>query len=115
MVRVARRLRSLWAAGCLGQVFIILLSQLTCYYYTFMILLGPLTRASRRLEVPLFGFVILTGIADLAYVHFDDRCWMLTLISLGVSSVVLWAFTPREDREAVLGLLPLWLRRAAQA
>jgi hypothetical protein len=114
MVRIGRRLRSMWVAGCLGQVFIILLSQLTCYYYTFMILLAPLTRPLRRLEPYLFGFAILTGITELSYNYFDDRCWMLTLISLCISSVALWAFTPRADREAVKDFLPPALRRALQ-
>ena len=40
-IAVVHRIKSLWVAQCLGQIFIILGSQLTCYYYSFMILSTP--------------------------------------------------------------------------
>lgn len=52
-VIVHRRLKSLWVAQCLGQIWMILLAQLTCYYYSFMILLAPLTKVRRDLEAPI--------------------------------------------------------------
>jgi len=87
-----RRLRSLWIAQCLALVFVILMSQLTSYYYVFMILLAPLTKASRRLEVPLFGFAAVTQFAFMAFPWNDDKYWVLTLVSLVFCYGVLCAF-----------------------
>jgi hypothetical protein len=80
---VARRIRSLWIAQCLGQIFIILMSQLTNYYYSFMILLAPLTKGRRQLEAPLFGFAALSQFVWIVFGYYDDKYWMLTLLSLG--------------------------------
>jgi len=79
---VVRRLRSLWIAGCLGQVFIILGAQLTSYYYSFLVLSALLTGARRRLEVPLFAFVILSQLVFWMLPWNDDRYAILTLLSL---------------------------------
>jgi hypothetical protein len=110
-VRITKRLQSLWVAGCLAQIFIILMSQLTCYYYCFMILLAPATRVRRELEVPIFGFCALSQLTFFSFGNYDDKYWMLTLVSLALSYVALWLFLPREDRAR------LWapLRRPAEA
>jgi hypothetical protein len=79
---VARRIKSMWIAQCLAQVFIILLSQLTNYYYSFLILAGPLTRVKRGIEAPLFGFAALSQFVWLTFAWNDDRYTALTLISL---------------------------------
>ena len=79
---VVRRIRLLWVGGCLGQVFIILLTQLTSYYYSFLTLSALLTRARRGLEVPLFAFVVLSQIICWALRWNDDRYAALTLLSL---------------------------------
>src|SRR5262249_7604921 len=62
-VYVTRRIKNLWVAQCLAQVFIILMSQLTCYYYSFMILSAPLTRLRRSMEIPLFALAVMTQVA----------------------------------------------------
>jgi hypothetical protein len=80
---VVRRIKSLWIAQCLGQVFIILMSQLTNYYYSFMILLAPLTKGRRQLEAPLFGFAALSQFVSIVFGYYDDKYWMLTLLSVG--------------------------------
>ena len=81
-VWIVRRIRPLWIAGCLGQIFIVLGAQLTSYYYSFLVLAALLTGARRGLEVPLFAFVILSQVVFWALAWNDDRYAMLTLISL---------------------------------
>jgi hypothetical protein len=82
-VLVVRRIKSLWIAQCLAQIFIILMSQLTNYYYSFMILLAPLTKGRRQLEAPLFGLAALSQFVSRVFGYYDDQFWMLTLLSLG--------------------------------
>lgn len=79
---VVRRIRVLWVAGCLGQVFIVLGAQLTSYYYSFLILSALLTRARRNLEAPLFSFVVLSQLVFWVLPWNDDRYAALTLLSL---------------------------------
>jgi hypothetical protein len=88
-VYVCRRIRSLWVAQCLAQIFIILLSQLTCYYYSFLVLSAPLTRLTRRihnpwlgLEVPLFLLAAVSQGAWRGFNYNDDKYWILTACSL---------------------------------
>ena len=59
-VWVTRRVKSMWVAQCLGQIFIILMSQLTSYYYAFMIISAPLTKARRQLEIPIVGLAAVS-------------------------------------------------------
>ncbi len=79
---VVRRIKSLWVAQCLAQIFIILMSQLTNYYYAFMILFAPLTKAKRQLEVPLFGFAAVSQFTAIVFSWLDDKYWMLTALCL---------------------------------
>lgn len=99
---VVRRVRSMWIAQCLAQVFIILMSQLTSYYYAFMILLAPLTKARPQLEVPMFGFAALSQFVYIIFYYNDDKYWALTFISLLFCYGVLWAFLSQADRDRVV-------------
>lgn len=81
-VWIVHRIRPLWIAGCLGQVFIVLGAQLTSYYYSFLVLSALLTGARRGLEMPLFAFVILSQVVFWTLAWNDDRYAILTLISL---------------------------------
>lgn len=99
---VARRLKSMWMAQCLAQVFIILMSQLTSYYYAFMILMGPLTKAKRSLEAPLFGFAALSQFVFIIFYWNDDKYWALTFISLLFCYGVLCSFLPAAERAKIL-------------
>jgi hypothetical protein len=94
--RVARRIKSTWIALCLGQIFIILLSQLTCYYYTFLLLCAPLTRAKRGIEAPLFGFAALSQLVWIALYWNDDKYTALTLISLVFTAGLVCAFARKS-------------------
>lgn len=89
---VCRRVKSLWIATCLAQIFIILGSQLTCYYYSFMILMAPLTRVKRQLEVPLFGLAALSQFVWMAFYWNDDKYYVLTAISLAFCYYALCVF-----------------------
>jgi hypothetical protein len=102
-VGVARRLRTLWIAGCLGQVFIVLMGLLTCFHYTFLILSAPLTRARRWLEVILFSFAALTQLVWIGFVWNDDRYAALSAVSLLFCFAMLAAFVGRRRTAAALG------------
>jgi hypothetical protein len=91
---IVRRVKSMWIALCLGQIFIILLSQLTSYYYAFLIITAPLTRARRQLEVPLVGLAVVTQIVWRAIGAFDDKSTLCTLIILVFCYGLLCAFAP---------------------
>jgi hypothetical protein len=100
-IYVVRRVKSLWIAQCLAQVFLIVFSQLTCYYYSFMVLLALLTRINRELEAPLFGYLALTQIVFIVFYWNDDKYWMLTAIALGFSYIVLYSYLPRATKERI--------------
>jgi hypothetical protein len=103
---VLRRVKSLWIAQCLAQVFVILLSQLTSYYYSFLILSAPLTKAKRQLEVPLFGFAALSQLVFGAFGYNDDKYTALTLISLLFCYGVLAVFAPPGFMRLLTGRAP---------
>jgi hypothetical protein len=101
-VYACRKVKSLWVGLCLGQIFIILLSQLTCYYYSFLILSAPLTRFRRRtenpllsLEVPLFSLAALTQAIGMFFFWNDDKYTALTLVSLIFCYYLLFVFARR--------------------
>jgi hypothetical protein len=91
---IVRRVKSMWIALCLGQIFIILLSQLTSYYYAFLIVTAPLTRARRQIEVPLVGLAVLTQIVWRAFGWFDDKSTLCTLITLVFCYGLVCLFAP---------------------
>ncbi|AKT40216.1 hypothetical protein [Chondromyces crocatus] len=94
-VYVCRRVRSLWIAQCLAQIFVILASQLTCYYYSFMILAAPLSRVKPQIEVPLFGLAALSQFIWMAFYWNDDKYYTLTAISLAFCYYLLCVFSGR--------------------
>jgi hypothetical protein len=98
---VLRRVRSLWIAQCIGQIWIILLSQLTCYYYTFMILTAPLCKVNRQLEAPLFGLAALSQFAWIAMYWNDDKYTSLTAISLAFCYLAMCMFAPRRALQGI--------------
>jgi hypothetical protein len=94
---VLRRVKSMWIALCLSQVFGILMAQLTCYYYSFMILSAPLTKVAplrRPLELSLFGFALVSLVTWRVFRFNDDKYWMLTLISLVFCYGLIVVFAP---------------------
>jgi hypothetical protein len=94
-VAVVRRIKSLWVAQALGQIWIVLLSQLTNYYYSFVIIAAPLTRVRRDLELWLFGFAALTQFIYLSFGYNDDRYTVLTLVTLIFNLFLVLSFAPK--------------------
>ncbi len=95
-IMVGHRLRSLWIAQCLGQLFVILLSQLTCYYYSFMILAAPLIKVRPRIEIGLYGLAAVTQIIWMNSQFNDNKYTLLTLASVAFCYVMLGMFWRRE-------------------
>jgi len=99
-ILLLRRIKSLWIAQCLSQVWIILLSQLTCYYYTFMIIAAPLTRLRRDMEIWLFGFAGVSQFVWKILGYNDDKYMLLTLMSLALCYAMMFSFGKREPTGA---------------
>jgi hypothetical protein len=94
---ITRRMKNMWVALCSAQIFVMTLSQLTCYYYSFMILSAPLTRLKgfrRNLEVSLFGFSIVSLFGWRIFGHNDDKYWVLSLLSILFGYGLLFALVP---------------------
>ena len=100
---VTRRMRSMSIALRLGQIFIILLSQLTCYCCSFMILAVPLTRVKKGIEAPLFGLAALSRLVGITFTFNADKYPALTLISLLFCFVLMCAFAPSGSFAQLLG------------
>lgn len=103
-IYIGRKMKSLWLALCLGQVFIILLSQLTCYYYSFMILAAPLTKVKRGIEPWFFGISAILMFLDLTVYFYDDRYTAMTLVCLVWCWALLAWFAPKELGDKVRAL-----------
>jgi hypothetical protein len=101
-VWIVRRVKSMWIALCLGQIFIILMSQLTSYYYAFMIITAPLTRARRQIEIPLLGLAAVSQIVWGAVGPWDDKSALMTLLVLVFCYVLVCWFAPKGTFEPVL-------------
>ncbi len=98
-IYIMRRIKSMWVAQALAQIFIILMSQLTCYYYSFMILAAPLSRIRRGIEIWLFGLAALSQFIWIIFNWNDDKYYVLTLVSLVFCYAVLCSFAPAEFKE----------------
>ncbi|MFO0552461.1 MAG: hypothetical protein U0271_28995 [Polyangiaceae bacterium] len=95
-IAVVRRIKNMWIAQCVSQIWIILLSQLTCYYYSFVIISAPLARARRSLEAYMFGFAAFTQIGWRTVGMNDDKYTLLTLMSMIFCYFLLFSFAARE-------------------
>jgi hypothetical protein len=95
-VAVVRRIKALWLAQALGQIWIVLLSQLTSYYYAFVIIAAPVTLVRRDLEVWLLGFAGLTQFIWITIPGYDDRHALLTLLTLLFCYFLILSFAPRR-------------------
>ena len=103
-ILVVHRLKSLWVAQCLGQIFIILGSQLTCYYYSFMILSAPLIKYRKQVELLLFGLAAVTQIIWMNSYWNDNKYTLLTIVTLIVCYILIGLFAR--------GKTAFYLRRA---
>jgi hypothetical protein len=103
---VVRRVKSMWIALCLGQIFIILMSQLTSYYYAFMVITAPLTKAKRQLEVPFLGLAAVTQLIWGAFGWFDDKSAAVTLVTLLFCYGLVCAFAKQGSIAKLFGRAP---------
>jgi hypothetical protein len=102
-VWIVRSVGRPWVAGGLGQAFIVLGAQLTSYYYSFLVLSALLTKARRRLEVPLFAFLILSQLVVWVFAWNDDRHAALTALSLLLCYGLILDFRRRAQRRSYPG------------
>lgn len=114
-VLIAARIKSLWVAQCLAQIFIIMMSQLTCYYYSFMILGAPLAKLRKPIELGLFGLSAITEIIWLNSYWNDDRYTALTIASLLFCYVLLGLFWRKDTWTLIRDKLGLRVRAAPSA
>jgi hypothetical protein len=99
---VVQRMKSLWVAQCLGQIFVILLSQLTCYYYVFMILGAPLIKLRKQIELGMFALAAITQIVWVNSYWNDNKYTLLTIASLVFCFVMIgmfWRIRPPAHEE----------------
>ena len=82
LARVLWRVRSLWIAQCLAQLAVAVLVPLTCYYYSFLLLTAPLTRARRWLEAPLFALAAASQAVWWAFPWNDEKYAALSVLAL---------------------------------
>ncbi len=111
-IAVVWRIKSLWVAQCLGQIFIILLSQLTCYYYSFMILGAPLLKLRKQVELGLFATAAITQIIWMNSYWNDHKYTLLTVASLLWCYILLGLFARGHWTRWLLTLLRI--RRPAR-
>ena len=103
-----RYVRRAWIGLGLSQVWPAVLLPLTCYYYSFLLLTAPLTRARRSLELPFLALAAASHFVWSAFWWNDDRYAALSVLALAFTFVVLAAFTRgrRPARERVRGTSP---------
>jgi hypothetical protein len=100
-IQVLRRVRAMWVAQALSVVWIILLAQLTNYYYGFLLCAVPLIRVRRDLELAFYGYVFVTQVVFLKASWFDDRYTLQTYAALILSYLLIAAFWPNAKARAV--------------
>ncbi|MFO0762500.1 MAG: hypothetical protein U0359_39035, partial [Byssovorax sp.] len=92
---VAWRLRTPFIAACLGQLFIVLGAQLTCFNYPFLVLSAPLVRANRALTVPLCLFAVLTQVVAVGITYNDVKYTAQSALALLLCLGLVAAFRKR--------------------
>jgi hypothetical protein len=103
---VVRRVKSMWIALCLGQVFIMLMVQLLSYYYAFLVIAAPLTKAKRQIEVPYLGLAAVSQLIWGAFGDFDDRSAAVTLVTLVFCYGLVCAFAKQGSIAKLFGHAP---------
>jgi hypothetical protein len=104
-VWIVRRVRSMWIALCLGQIFIILMSQLTSYYYAFLVITAPLTKAKKQIEIPFLGLAAVSQLIWGAFGWFDDKSAAVTLVALVFCYGVVCSFAKKGSFDKLLALV----------
>lgn len=103
---VVRRVKSMWIALCLGQIFIMLMAQLLSYYYAFLVIAAPLTKAKRQLGVPYLGLAAVSQLIWGAFGDFDDRSAAVTLVTLVFCYGLVCTFAEQGSIARLFGRAP---------
>lgn len=95
---VAYRLRTAWLSLGVGVLSLTVHVGLTCYYHAFLILLAPLSRARRHVELALIATAVVGNAVVLRFPAFDDRYAVLSLLHvvLALFVALLFARSPLE-------------------
>ena len=78
LIFLARRL-PLWATTALGALTVTCLFELTCYYYSFLVILAPFAANRARELGLLFAMGIATQIAQLRVGWIDEEYFWVTV------------------------------------
>jgi len=95
----------MWIALCLAQIFIILMSQLTSYYYAFLIITAPLTKVKRQLEIPYLLLAAATQFAWRGLNYFDDKSVACTIVCLLFCYAAVCSFAKKGSFDRLLALI----------
>jgi hypothetical protein len=88
-----------WAALCMGTMFMAILFELTCYYYSFMFVVALLYEKRKDAGALLLGATAFTGFVDWGgpFKYFSDRMrmptWLdeqYTWMSVGIIVAFVW-------------------------
>ncbi|MEJ7727632.1 MAG: hypothetical protein WKG00_00280 [Polyangiaceae bacterium] len=99
-VWVLRRVRTPWVAQALSVVWIILMAQLTNYYYGFLVCAVPLIKVRRDLELAFYGYVFVTQMVWLKAYWNDDKYTLQTYAALILSYLLIAAFWDKKKQRA---------------
>jgi len=88
------RARTLWLAVALGAALLPVVVGLSCYYYSFLVALCPLSRARKPVELAALVVAALSEVAALRYTFFDDRYVAMSVLFTAYGAFVLLLFSP---------------------
>jgi hypothetical protein len=91
--RCVWRLRTLWIALALGFPLVMALSDPSAYYYSMVVLIAPLSRARRSIEVMLLGLAAGGQLLMLQMPQIDERYVALSALYLLFACVLIALFS----------------------
>jgi hypothetical protein len=82
LARCVWRVRTLWIALALSVPLVMVLTDPAAYYYSMLVLVAPLARARRSVEVMLLGLAAASQLLSLQVPFVDDRYVVLSALYL---------------------------------
>lgn len=94
---VAARRRAPWVAMSLSTIFVAFSTQLTCYYYVFLVVLAPLSRRRWQVAPLLLATAAASQVVYVGIVWNDDKFAAETVLALAAVAAagLLFALPPR--------------------
>ncbi len=86
------RIRTRWIAVCLSLLVVTTLTDPSCYYYLAWILVAPLARARRSIEIALMGLAAVGQFLLIRHDPFDVSFVKLAALYVGVSALLVIVF-----------------------